>query len=62
MAVSLLLGWRRLERPHRHELVVTDEPIIRNGYIQMPEAPGLGVELNEEVAKKYLRAETGFFQ
>ena len=31
------------------------KPIIQNGYIQVPDTPGLGVELNEEVVKQHLR-------
>lgn len=29
-------------------------PIIQNGYIQVPEAPGLGIALNEEVIREHL--------
>ncbi|MDX9754890.1 MAG: mandelate racemase/muconate lactonizing enzyme family protein [bacterium] len=29
-------------------------PIVQKGYIEVPEAPGLGVELNEEVVKEHL--------
>jgi len=37
------------------------KPIIQNGYIPVPDTPGLGVELNEEVLKKYLRY-PGYFE
>jgi len=37
------------------------KPIIQNGYIPVPDTPGLGVELNEEVVKKYLRY-PGYFE
>jgi L-alanine-DL-glutamate epimerase-like enolase superfamily enzyme len=37
------------------------KPIIQNGYIQVPETPGLGVELNEEVVKQHLRV-PGYFE
>jgi len=37
------------------------KPIIQNGYIAVPDTPGLGVELNEEVVKKYLRR-PGYFE
>ena len=30
-----------------------DKPIIKQGYISVPEKPGLGVELDEEVIEKY---------
>jgi len=31
-----------------------DGPVVENGYVKVPEKPGIGVELNEEVVKKYL--------
>jgi len=37
------------------------KPIIQNGYIQVPDTPGLGVELNEEVVKQHLRI-PGYFE
>ena len=38
------------------------KPIIQEGYIGVPDAPGLGFELNEECARRYLRPESGFFE
>jgi L-alanine-DL-glutamate epimerase-like enolase superfamily enzyme len=35
--------------------------IIQNGMIHVPEEPGLGVKLNEEVARKYARKGEPFF-
>lgn len=37
------------------------KPIIQNGYIPVPNTPGLGVELNEEVCKEHLRV-PGYFE
>ena len=37
------------------------KPLIQNGYIQVPETPGLGVELNEEVVRQHLRT-PGYFE
>jgi hypothetical protein len=37
------------------------KPIIQEGYIRVPDAPGLGVELNEAVVKEYLRY-PGYFE
>lgn len=31
-----------------------DKPLVQNGYVNVPEKPGIGVELNEEVVKEYL--------
>lgn len=43
-------------------LVGVDGPLIRNGYIDVPEGPGLGVILNEDVARKYARPGEPFFE
>jgi L-alanine-DL-glutamate epimerase-like enolase superfamily enzyme len=37
------------------------KPIVQKGYIPVPNAPGLGVELNEEVVKEHLRI-PGYFE
>lgn len=37
------------------------KPIIQQGYIPVPDSPGLGVELNEEVVKEHLRY-PGYFE
>ena len=42
----------RLPNPLREELVVTPME-FQNGFIKVPEEPGLGIELNEEIIKKY---------
>ena len=38
------------------------KPIIQNGWIQLSERPGLGVTLNEEIARKYARKGEPFFE
>ena len=39
------------------------KPIIQNGYIAVPDAPGLGFTLNEDVIKEHLIPEDrGFFE
>jgi gluconate/galactonate dehydratase len=37
------------------------KPLIKDGYIQVPSGPGLGVELNEALAKEYAKAGEPFF-
>ena len=37
------------------------KPIVEKGYIRVPDRPGLGVELNEEVVKQHL-FEPGYFE
>lgn len=38
-----------------------DKPIVENGFAKVPETPGLGVELNEEVVQKHLTEGTKYF-
>jgi L-alanine-DL-glutamate epimerase-like enolase superfamily enzyme len=38
-----------------------EKPIIQDGYIPVPDTPGLGVELNDEVVKEHLRY-PGYFE
>jgi L-alanine-DL-glutamate epimerase-like enolase superfamily enzyme len=38
------------------------KPLIQNGYISVPDGPGLGFELNEDVARKYARKDEPFFE
>ncbi len=38
-----------------------DGPIVKDGYITVPDAPGLGVTLNDEVVREHL-GEPGFFE
>jgi L-alanine-DL-glutamate epimerase-like enolase superfamily enzyme len=49
------------ETPWWQDLVTgVPQPILRNGYIEVPDAPGLGVELNDEVVRRHLR-QPGYF-
>jgi gluconate/galactonate dehydratase len=38
------------------------KPIVQNGFISLPETPGLGVTLNEDVARRYARKGEPFFE
>jgi L-alanine-DL-glutamate epimerase-like enolase superfamily enzyme len=39
-----------------------DKPIIKNGYIPVPDTPGLGVTLNDDVVKQHLAPGVGYFE
>jgi L-alanine-DL-glutamate epimerase-like enolase superfamily enzyme len=40
-----------------------DKPIIQNGFIPVPQGPGLGIELNDEVFKQHICPEDpGYFE
>jgi len=38
-----------------------DKPIVQDGHITVPEKPGLGVELNEDVVKEHMKKGTKYF-
>ena len=45
-----------LDIPFWRDLVTgLPEPFLEDGYVRVPEAPGLGVDLNEEVIREHLR-------
>jgi L-alanine-DL-glutamate epimerase-like enolase superfamily enzyme len=56
-----LLEYHALEVDWWDDLTEREEPLIRDGVIEVPEAPGLGVELNESVAEEHrLEGTSGF--
>ncbi|MFC1712811.1 mandelate racemase/muconate lactonizing enzyme family protein [Candidatus Poribacteria bacterium] len=57
----LVLEWHWLDREYWDDLVLTDRPVIENGYITMSDKPGLGAEINMETMEKYLRPGTKLF-
>jgi L-alanine-DL-glutamate epimerase-like enolase superfamily enzyme len=51
---------------HAHDVswwgdLVDGEPTITNGFIELRDAPGHGLTLNEDVARQHLKAGTSFF-
>jgi len=40
------------DSPLRRELV-SPEPVLKDGYMELPTAPGLGIELNEELVERW---------
>lgn len=49
-----VLEYHALEVDWWDDLVTRTDPLIRDGYIEVPESPGLGVELDEDVARANL--------
>jgi len=39
-----------------------EKPIINKGFIKVPDKPGLGITLNDEVVKQHLAPNTGYFE
>lgn len=50
----LLLEFHALEIPWWNDLCDGDHPFVENGFMTVSERPGIGVELNEKVAKSLL--------
>ncbi|MEX1239698.1 MAG: mandelate racemase/muconate lactonizing enzyme family protein [Cyclobacteriaceae bacterium] len=51
----LWLEHHAVDKPRFDDLVSgIEKPIVQNGYVKVPEKPGIGVELNEEVVKEFL--------
>ncbi|WP_246998135.1 mandelate racemase/muconate lactonizing enzyme family protein [Halosolutus gelatinilyticus] len=56
-----VLEYHALEVDWWDDLVERDEPLIRDGYVEVPEAPGIGVELDERVVEAHrLEGTAGF--
>jgi L-alanine-DL-glutamate epimerase-like enolase superfamily enzyme len=47
--------------PWRWDLAISDEPLIQDNAFVLPDKPGLGVELNEEVVREHLMPGYGYF-
>lgn len=59
----LALEWHAASVPFFDALIKGGEgPLIRDGKVIVPDAPGLGIELDEEVAWKYRRPDEKFFE
>lgn len=51
-----------LDMPWWQDLVTgVEKPIVKDGYYTVPERPGLGIELNDDVVKEHLRR-PGYFE
>jgi L-alanine-DL-glutamate epimerase-like enolase superfamily enzyme len=58
----LVLEYHASQVPFWNDLVEgLPKPLIQNGHIKIPELPGLGVTLNEELARRYARKDEPFF-
>jgi gluconate/galactonate dehydratase len=48
-----VLEYHALEVEWWDDLVTRDEPLIQDGYIEVPESPGIGVELDRDVLEEH---------
>jgi gluconate/galactonate dehydratase len=59
----LALEFHASDVPFWNDLVIgLPHPIIQDGFIHVPDKPGLGIALNEEVARRYARRGEPFFE
>ncbi len=58
----LVLEWHWNERPYWRTIIKEKEDIIKDGYIELTDRPGIGVELDEEVARQYQYPGTAWFE
>jgi len=59
----IALEHHSLDVPWWESLVRTTggQPLVEKGFAVVPDSPGLGVELNEEIVKQHLRPKSGYF-
>ena len=63
LANFMVLEFHGADVPFWEDLVTgVHKPLIQNGRIRVPDGPGLGVELNEAVAREYAKPGEGFFE
>lgn len=59
----LALENHSLDVPWWQDLVnEIDKPIINKGYINVPDTPGLGVTINDEVMRQHIKPGVGYFE
>jgi L-alanine-DL-glutamate epimerase-like enolase superfamily enzyme len=51
-----------IEIPHWQDIIKRNGPIFRNGYFELTNKPGLGIELNDEVCKRHLVPGSRYFE
>jgi galactonate dehydratase len=58
----LALEFHWLDRDYWSTIITDKEDIIKNGFISLPDRPGIGVELDETVARQYQYPGTTWFE
>jgi len=57
----LVMEWHWIDYPGWEDLTLQDQPVIQNGHVVLTEKPGIGLEVNDEVARTYVRPGTEYF-
>ena len=58
----LVMEFHSQDIPWWSDLVTGGAPVIKDGYVELPDRPGLGLELNDEVARAHLGEGATFFE
>jgi gluconate/galactonate dehydratase len=58
----IALEWHAADVPFFDAMLAGGHPIISDGYIDLGDAPGLGVELDLDVCRRYARRGEPFFE
>ncbi len=58
----LVLEYHSIYLPYWHDLVRTPPPFLQDGFIHVPDGPGLGVELDYDAAHRHARPGEAFFE
>ena len=57
----IALEHHSVDIPWWEDLVTGDKPLVQDGHVIVPEKPGLGIDLNEDVVKEHLKKGTKYF-
>jgi L-alanine-DL-glutamate epimerase-like enolase superfamily enzyme len=57
----VIMEFHAQDVPWWDDLALGDKPLIQGGYLKLPDGPGLGIELNEEVARAHLGSDGTWF-
>jgi gluconate/galactonate dehydratase len=57
----LALEWHAASVPFFDELVTLDRPVLADGYVALPDGPGLGAEPDLDACRRYARPGEPFF-
>ncbi len=57
----LVLEWHAASVPFFDELVTLDRPVIADGYVTLPDGPGIGAEPDLDACRRYARPGAPFF-
>jgi L-alanine-DL-glutamate epimerase-like enolase superfamily enzyme len=57
----LVMEWHWIDYEGWDDLTIQDQPVIQNGHVVLNDKPGIGLEVNDEVARRMVRPGTAYF-